>query len=84
MTWTDSVVTTSITSAVDPCGTYVHSLTDVAIGSLDTAVFPTSDLASATKSLDVATTDFAKVGVYTLELEVAYSNALSTTATKQF
>ena len=84
MTWTDSIVTTTITTATDPCGTYIHTLTDVTNGALDAAVFPTSDLVSATKSLDVLTTSFGKTGVYTLELEVAYSNALTTKVTKQF
>ena len=48
------------------CGTYTHEVMDITTTpiSLDSAVFPASDMASATKSIDVATgaVDFARVG----------------------
>ena len=60
------------------CGTYTHAVTDITTTptSLDPAVFPTTDMASATKSIDVATgaVDFAVAGQYRLELSVSFTN----------
>lgn len=69
MQWTDAIVQTSMTVVPDPCGAYTHELYDATSGSplaLDVDVFPSEDLASSTKSLTVATTDFAKAARYTL------------------
>ena len=44
---------------------------------LDPAVFPASDMASATKSIDVSSIDFAKVGQYRLELRVFFTDESS-------
>ena len=60
------------------CGTYTHAVTDITTTptSLNPAVFPTTDMASATKSIDVATgaVDFAMAGQYRLELSVSFTN----------
>ena len=63
------------------CGAYTHELYDVTTGSplaLDAGVFPSEDLVSSTKSLSVATTDFAKAQVYTLRLKVFYTDYSAT------
>ena len=60
------------------CGTYTHAVTDVTTTatSLDPAVFPTTDMTSATKSIDVAigVGDYAVAGQIRLELSVTFTN----------
>ena len=67
--WTDSIVSSTISTVPDPCGALTHELFDVTSGTplaLNSNVFPASDLISATKSLTVATTDDSLVGTYTI------------------
>ena len=76
--WDDTIVSSTIAVGIR-CGPYVHVITDITstpTTTLDSAVFPASDLASATKSIDVATgaVDFARVGQYQLELRVYSAN----------
>ena len=64
-------MTSSITSIA--CPAYVFELVDtVTISAPDAGVF-TSDLVSATKTLDVATSDPLKAATYTLALSVYYA-----------
>ena len=57
------------------CGTYTHELSILATGlALDTNVFPSEDLVSPTKSLSVATNDFTKAQLYSLQLKVYYTD----------
>ena len=68
ISWTDAIVTSDVTIVPNPCPTLAFNIVDTATGlAPDTSVF-TSDLASATKTLDVATSDMLQASTYSLEL----------------
>lgn len=86
VTWDDSIVTTTITSAVDPCGAYVYELLDA---QTETTLaiqepFTAYDLTSATRSLDLFFSDSSLAGAYELRLDVHYPHTPERKTSIQF
>ena len=87
VSWTDNIVSSSISDTNNPCGPYIHELWDIGTGSqvvLDSNVFTQSDLSLPTKTLDVQTDDFSKVALYDLRLVVYYTNSPDKQFSKEF
>ena len=87
VSWTDSIVETSIATTVDPCAPYVYELWDVTSGpevALDSDVFTEVDLTSATKTLCVQSSDALKAGLYQLRLYVYYASIQDNKVSKDF
>ena len=64
ISWTDAIVTSDVTLVPNPCPAIAFNVVDTATGlAPDVSIF-TSDLASATKTLDVATSDMLLAGTY--------------------
>ena len=83
ISWTDSIVSTTATG-IEPCGPYVYELVQVETLAnsemdvpLDLDVFPTHDLTSATKTIDVQTNDPTKVGFHIIRVYVYFKNSPS-------
>ena len=87
VSWTDSIVKTSISMRFNPCAPYVYELWDVTSGpevALDSDVFTEVDLTSATKTLGVQSSDASKAGLYHLRLYVYYASTPDNNASKDF
>ena len=86
LAWTDTIVTSDVIAIPDPCGAFTHEVTGPAGEALSTysSIIPTFDLASATKYLDVETTDFTQVGSYQFVLNVYYTSYSSNVHSKNF
>ena len=86
LSWTDSIITSAISVTPDPCGAFTHSIVDASSASLAaySNIIPAFDTASATKTLDVATSDFADAQSYAFTLQVYYSNYPSNVHSKNF
>ena len=86
LSWTDSIVTSDITAVPDPCGALTHDITDASAAVLSSYsnIFPSYDLASASKTLDVATTNFADAMAYPLILNVYYTSYPANVHSKNF
>lgn len=76
MSWTDLlIISTDLSTVTNPCGAYITEIWDFTTGSEvapDTSVF-TIDATSLTKTIDVTTSDLAKIKTYyTMEVKVYY------------
>ena len=87
ITWTDAIITSTLSKATDPCGAYVYEIWDIGTGSeaaLDATIFTHNDLTEATRILEVQTDDFDKDGVYDMRLVVHYANSPDKPFFKEF
>lgn len=61
ISWSDAIIVPQIAD-VDLCGPLTHEITDSLGAPPDPLVFQTVNMATATKTLSVQTSDFSKVG----------------------
>ena len=72
ISWDDSIIASNPVTVVQPCGAFNYELYQMNDQgqeiSLDLEVFPSNDLSSATKTLNIATTESSKLKLYTLRM----------------